>query len=98
MRIEKMFEGRHCTENDYALLADETDKVLDALSRPLDSKSERDIHAFLNVIASFDPYIADDICRLIKDAEGDIGKIRRGIIRKTGELKQNVLVDIREHK
>lgn len=89
-----MFDVRHCTYRDYDLLVVETEKVLTSLY----NKDKDKIDEFIKLIARFDINIAKDLSRDIKIAGDDYQKIARIITHHTDELKQNVLVDIREHQ
>ena len=89
-----MFDGRHCTYRDYDLLVVETEKVLTSLY----NKEKDKIDEFIKLISRFDINIAKDLSREIKMAGDDYQKIAGIITHYTDELKQNVLVDIREHQ
>lgn len=95
-----MFEGKHCTYADYQRLVGESESFLRELgaSGELDVEKHRKTDRFLSFIASYDEYVAADMRRKIAALEGDVGRIRRIIIRGVEELKQNVLVDIQEHR
>ena len=88
-----MFDGRHCTKEDLDLLVNNTNKVLDTLSEG--DKSGLD--NFLKLIDRFDVEVSRRIRYQIKDVD-DSEKIKRIIINNIDELKQNVLVDINEHR
>ena len=91
-----MFDGRHCIEEDYVLLVKETGKIILHIanhSNSLDSK----IRFYLTFISRFDPYLAESLSRkIIKDditSSETIDIINQYI----DILKQQVLVDIKEH-
>ena len=88
-----MFDGRHCTKEDLDLLVDNTNKVLSELSKGDKNGLER----FLKLIDRFDVEVSRRIRYQIKDVD-DSEKIKRIISNNIDELKQNVLVDINEHR
>ena len=95
-----MFEGKHCTYADYQRLVGESESFLRELgvSGEFDDEKHKKTDRFLDFIFAYDEYIAADMRRNIVAAGGDLPRIRRIIIRGVEELKQNVLVDIQEHR
>ena len=89
-----MFDGRHCTKSDLALLEKETRQIIDEISR----KSMAKLSYFVKFVARFDSEIADKMNRQIMFADGDIEKIQIIINQNIDTLKQCVLVDIYEHQ
>ena len=89
-----MFDGRHCTKTDLALLENETKCILDEISH----KNLAKLNYFIKFIARFDNEIADKMSRQIMLADSDISKIQTIIIQNIDMLKQCVIVDIYEHQ
>lgn len=88
-----MFDDRHCTKEDLDLLVLNTNNVLNALSEG----DRSGLDSFLKLIDRFDVEVSRRICYQIKDVN-DIEKLKRIISNNIDELKQNVLVDINEHR
>lgn len=88
-----MFDGRHCTHKDLVLLMDETNKVLECLNKG----NKDELESFILFISRFDIDIASNI-RKQTQSINDIEKIKRIIVQNINVLKQNVIVDINEHK
>ena len=88
-----MFDGKHCTKEDLDLLVLNTNNVLNALSEG----DRSGLDSFLKLIDRFDVEVSRRICYQIKDVN-DIEKLKRIISNNIDELKQNVLVDINEHR
>ena len=88
-----MFDGKHCTKEDLDLLVLNTNNVLNALSEG----DRSGLDSFLKLIDRFDVEVSRRICYQIKDVN-DVEKLKRIISNNIDELKQNVLVDINEHR
>ena len=91
-----MFDGRHCVKKDLDLLIDETLKIERCVLESIDYINE--LKQYINFIKRFDIDIADKIDRDIKYVSDDREKIIKIIDKNIDMLKQNVLVDIYEHK
>ena len=90
-----MYQGRHCTYNDYQLLEKISQEFLSILKRDDFDMSEIEYH--LNTYSDFDFSIASKIRTYLEKIDSDrIGAILK-ITPLLEELKSNVLVDIREH-
>ncbi len=92
-----MFDGRHCLEKDLKLLIKETDNIKNILSRGDKNANDKLIN-YLKLIERFDEDIANQMDTLIKCASDDYEKIIKIIDYNVDILKQNVIVDINEHK
>ena len=86
-----MFDGRHCLDKDLDLLIKETKQVKRSLSY-------EDINLFLKLISRFDLEIAEKMRIEIKKSGGNPALILKAIDDNVNVLKQNVIVDINEHK
>ena len=91
-----MYKGRHCIESDYYLLVKETDKILLLLKDEVEVLSE--LLKYIEFIADFDEQIAAKICFYLDKDNIDRRKMVDIIKSNFEELKQNVIVDINEHK
>ena len=92
-----MFDNRHCIESDYVLLVKETDKIINIILN--DSKTtESDLNKYLKLVARFDKDTAETLAyKLSMQNLNGIQKVE--IINKYIDvLKQQILVDIQEHK
>lgn len=86
-----MHKGRHCIPNDYRYLEKISRDFLLTIKR--DNYNINEINNYLNTFSDFDDDIAAKIRMNLKKNEIDYMKINDLI----EELKNNVLVDIREH-
>ena len=86
-----MFDGRHCLDKDLDLLIKETRKVKSNLSH-------EQINLFLKLISRFDSEIAEKMAKDIKACVEDNAAILKAIDANVDVLKQNVIVDINEHR
>ena len=91
-----MFDGRHCVENDYRLLVNETNKILELLKSDIDPYQA--LLKYIEFIANFDEEIASKIRFHLNKDNPDKTKMIDVINRYIDELKQNVIVDIKEHR
>ena len=91
-----MYKGRHCIESDYRLLVKETDNIISLLSSDVDTYSS--LVRYIDFIEDFDEDIANKIRFHLKKDNLDKTKMIRVITRYIDELKQNVIVDIQEHR
>ena len=91
-----MFSGRHCVENDYRLLVNETDKILKILNS--DTNPYQTLLKYIEFISNFDEEIASKIRFHLNKDNLDKTKMINVINRYIDELKQNVIVDIKEHR
>ena len=92
-----MFDSWHCIESDYVLLVKETDKIINIILN--NSKTiESDLNKYLKLIARFDKDTAETLAyKLSVQNLNGVQKVE--IINKyINVLKQQVLVDIQEHK
>lgn len=87
-----MFDGRHCTQKDYALLVDETDKIIQSISN-----GYFDIDNYIKFIGRFDVDVADTLRYKVSNKDLSPSEMIKTINKYIDELKQQVLVDIREH-
>ena len=92
-----MFDGRHCLEKDLKLLIKETDNIKNILSRG-DKDVNNKLINYLKLIERFDEDIASQMVTLVKCASNDYEKIIKIIDYNVDILKQNVIVDINEHR
>ena len=94
-----MFDGRHCTQRDLELLANETNKIKLLLSQNVENDEKNaELRRFLQFLARFDEQIANDLQSKICQTNGDNNKIIKAIETSVNELKQNVHTDIYEHQ
>jgi hypothetical protein len=87
-----MIDNRHCTEKDLRLLEKETN----AIKRDIIKQPER-INVYLDFIARFDLGIAQEMrnkLSLSKDTQQVVAIINENF----DKLKQNIIVDIFEHR
>ena len=90
-----MYKGRHCVPSDYQLLEKYSREFLN--KNNWDNLSKTEISNFVNFIKDFDDDIAFKVrMHLGKSGVDSIAK-KKKIIDLIDELKNNVLVDIREH-
>ncbi len=87
-----MFDGRHCTQKDYSLLVDETDKIIQSISN-----GYFDIDNYVKFIARFDIDVADALKYKLSKIDISPSEMINVINKYIDELKQQVLVDIKEH-
>ncbi len=90
-----MYQGRHCNYFDYRLLEKISDKFLLLINR--DNFGFDEAKNYLDTFSDFDFEITSKIRiyleKINSDRSGAINKINQLL----EELKNNVLVDIREH-
>ena len=90
-----MYQGRHCTYSDYQLLENISMEFLSILNR--DKFDINEVENYLDTFSDFDFEISSKIRihleKIFIDRSGAISKITHLL----EELKNNVLVDIREH-
>ena len=91
-----MYQGRHCTREDYALLVDETDEIIELLHTGGDDLIS-ELESYFDLIAEFDEDIANKMRFHLSKDDLDVSKTIEIINRYIGELSQNVIVDINEH-
>ena len=91
-----MFDGRHCNNEDLTLLNKETDKIISSLLK--DESFENELKSFLDFVQRFDIDIAFKIKREIAHSPLNREKIIKVIKTNIDVLKQNVIVDINEHR
>ena len=92
-----MYRGRHCTREDYALLVDETDEILELLHSDDKTDLVSELESYFDLIAEFDEDIANKMRIHLNKDEVDVPKMIEVIKQYFGELAQNVVVDIYEH-
>ena len=92
-----MYKGRHCIESDYYLLVKETDKIL-LLLKDEEAEVLPELAKYIDFISYFDEGIANKIRFHLDKNNFDRKKMVDTIKRNFEELKQNVIVDINEHK
>ena len=91
-----MFDNRHCIEADYSLLNKETDKIIKTiLTNPKTLKN--DIDGYLRLIARFDIDISEILTRKLLKENITPSQMVDILNQYIDILKQQVLVDIREH-
>lgn len=91
-----MFDNRHCIEADYSLLNKETDKIIKTiLTNPKTLKS--DIDRYLKLIARFDIDTSEVLTRKLLKENITPFQMVDILNQYIDILKQQVLVDIREH-
>ena len=86
-----MYKGRHCLPIDYQLLEKTTLEFLLIINRDNFDVNEVDIQ--IDTFSDFDSNIASKIRMYLEKNEVDKTAIKELL----NELKNNVLVDIREH-
>ena len=86
-----MIDGRHCNEDDLTLLVKSTKEVMKSLSNEA-------IKEYLKLVSRFDDEIAMNMQNQIDHVSNDIDKIKKIIETNFEILKQNVIVDIYEHR
>lgn len=86
-----MIDGRHCNEDDLTLLVKSTKEVMKSLSNEA-------IKEYVKLVSRFDDEIAMNIQNQIDYVCNDIDKIKKIIETNFEILKQNVIVDIYEHR
>ena len=92
-----MYNGRHCTLQDYELLVRETNKLLEVLTVIEIVDQSKELKKYFKLIERFDAEIANKL-RLNLSKDGmPVSKMIEILTRYIDELKQNVLVDINEH-
>ena len=92
-----MYKGRHCIESDYYLLVKETDKIL-LLLKDEETEVLPELVKYIDFISYFDEDIANKMRFHLDKDNIDRRKMVDIIKRNFEELKQNVIVDINEHK
>lgn len=91
-----MFDGRHCVEADYALLNKETDKIIKILLSG-DKTPEKELNDYLRLISRFDLEISESLKYKLSINNLTPSQMVNIINQYIDVLKQQVLVDIREH-
>ena len=92
-----MFDSRHCIESDYVLLIKETDKIIKIILNH--SKTvESDLNKYLKLIARFDKDTAEALAYKLSTQNISASQKVEIINKYIDVLKQQVLVDIQEHK
>jgi len=90
-----MYQGRHCQYTDYQLLENTSQKFLQIIN--LDNFVINEVEKYLSTFSDFDFNLSSKIrIYLNKIDDNKIGVINK-ITHLLDELKNNVLVDIREH-
>ena len=90
-----MYKSRHCIKSDYFYLDKISKEFLVVINR--DNFSLDEVEKYLDTFSDFDSFISLKIRMNLEKMETDPSKYNNKIIDLIDELKQNVLVDIREH-
>lgn len=91
-----MFDNRHCIEADYVLLDKETNKIIKSILN--NSKSLKDdLNAYLKLVSRFDLGISEKLTYRLSKENLSPNEMVNIINQYIDTLKQQVLVDIREH-
>ena len=90
-----MYQGRHCNINDYQLLERTSKEFLLVINR--DNLDLKDLNSYLKIFSAFDFDISSKIRMCLEKLNTDKDKYLSKITNLLDELKNNVLVDIREH-
>ena len=93
-----MFNGRHCNYQDYQYLVKSTDDFISFLQKGNREQFNNELDRYLDVINQFDQGIADELASKIKKLDHDYPKIIEVVEIEINRLKNNVLVDIQEHR
>ena len=93
-----MFNGRHCNYQDYQYLVKSTDDFILFLQKGNMEQLNDELDKYLDVINQFDQGIADELASKIKKLDHDYPKIIEVVEIEINLLKNNVLVDIQEHR
>ena len=91
-----MFDGRHCTTSDYSLLVKETKRIISIIS-DVNGNIEKGLENYIKLISRFDMDISDRLMYSLSSKDISRSSMVDIINKYIGELKQQVLVDIREH-
>lgn len=92
-----MFNGRHCVENDYLLLENETSNYILLLQSHQKEAYEEALENFIDLVKQFDDNIGEKLKSKILQNIGNDEVVISIVKTYIGELKNNVLVDIKEH-
>ena len=92
-----MYNGRHCTQQDYEVLVRETEKLLEMLKAIELVEQCPELKKYFNLVERFDAEIANKLRFHLSKDKIPVSKMIEIITRYIDELKQNVLVDIKEH-
>lgn len=90
-----MYQGRHCSYSDYQYLEKISNRFLLIINR--DNLDNIEIENILNNLSDFDLEISSKIRINLEKMSIDKSKHLLKINNLIEELKNNVLVDIREH-
>ena len=90
-----MYQGRHCTYSDYQLLENISKEFLSILNR--DKFDINEVENYLDTFSDFDFEISSKIRMHLEKISIDRGGAIAKITHLLEELKNNVLVDVREH-
>ena len=90
-----MYQGRHCNYSDYQLLEKISKDFLSILNR--DNFNINEVENYLDTISDFDFEISSKIRIHLEKINTDRSLVIAKITHLLEELKNNVLVDIREH-
>ena len=90
-----MYKGRHCTYSDYQLLENISQEFLPILNR--DKFDINEVENYLGTFSDFDFEISSKIRMYLEKINTDNSGVIAKITLLLEELKNNVLVDIREH-
>ena len=90
-----MYQGRHCNYSDYRLLEKISDKFLLLINR--DNFCLDEAKNYLDTFSDFDFEIASKIRTYLNKISTDRSGVINKITELLEELRNNVLVDVREH-
>lgn len=90
-----MYQGRHCNINDYQYLERSSKEFLLVVNR--DNIDLNQLDRYLKIFSDFDFDISSKIRMCLEKLSTDKDKYLSKITNLLDELKNNVLVDIKEH-
>ena len=90
-----MYQGRHCTSSDYQLLEQLSQEFLNLLNR--DNFNIDELDYYISTFSDFDFDLSSKIRIYLNKIDDDRSGVINKITHLLDELKNNVLVDIREH-
>ena len=86
-----MYNGRHCTYEDYSNIVNISKNVLECVEKI----NLKEAMKYIDEVEEFDLYIASRMLSAIKKEPPNLKQVVKDLF---DELINNVLVDIREHR
>lgn len=90
-----MYQGRHCNYSDYQLLENSSQNFLQIINR--DNFDISEVEKYLSTFSDFDFELSSKIRMYLNKINDDRSGAITKIAHLLNELKNSVLVDIREH-